>query len=144
MHANNVVVVRGVAADDPRQRELPSGDVVTQFDVTTRGEGLTTSVPVVVHGAQAHVAAGDGVVVVGHVNRRFFRVGGVTQSRTEVVADQVCRATQRRTIERALAAASAMLTGGPGGLVGGAGRAGWSGELVNRAAGSPARFAVWG
>jgi len=30
-------------------------------------------------------------VVIGHVRRRFFRAGGVTASRTEIVADKVVR-----------------------------------------------------
>ena len=33
--------------------------------------------------------AGKPVAVAGHVRRRFFRAGGVTQSRTEVVATRV-------------------------------------------------------
>ena len=34
-------------------------------------------------------AAGDEVLVTGRIRRRFFRAGGVTQSRTEVVATDV-------------------------------------------------------
>jgi single-strand DNA-binding protein len=45
------------------------------------------------------------VVVLGRVRRRFFRTGGGTQSRTEVVADQVvlCRHSKKAAaaIERA-------------------------------------------
>ena len=48
------------------------------------------------------VALGEGIVVVGKVARRFFRAGGATQSRTEVVADEVIAATNRRRVGRVL------------------------------------------
>ena len=86
MDAHNLVVIRGVVVGEPRIRELPAGGVVTQLDVTTRSEGLTAWVPVSVYGRTVDATAGDIVVVVGHVNRRFFRSGGTTQSRTELVA----------------------------------------------------------
>jgi len=41
-------------------------------------------------------------VVVGRVRRRFFRAGERTQSRTEVVADAVVPATQRKRVETVL------------------------------------------
>jgi single-strand DNA-binding protein len=49
------------------------------------------------------------VVVVGSVRRRFFRVGGATQSRTEVVADRVVAARRAREVRRMLGAASVLL-----------------------------------
>jgi hypothetical protein len=39
----------------------------------------------------------------GSIRRRFFRAGGATQSRTEVVAEQVIAADRRRQVIRALA-----------------------------------------
>ena len=39
----------------------------------------------------------------------FFRAGGVTQSRTEVVATHLVPARRARTAERAVAAAAALL-----------------------------------
>lgn len=102
--AINLVVLRGTISSDPRQRELPSGDSVTQLEITTRTDRSTSSVPVVVHERPVHVGAGDEVVVTGHVHRRFFRAAGQTQSRTEVVAAQVVRTTRRRSVERALIA----------------------------------------
>lgn len=100
MNENNVVLVRGTVSSEPVRRELPSGDVVTQVELTTRVDGRVTSVPVAVHHAEVTVGAGDEVVVTGHVSRRFFRAGGVTQSRTEVIATEVVKATRRRTVER--------------------------------------------
>ncbi len=102
MDANNVVLLRGTLSNDPVVRELPSGGTVTQVELTTRVDGRAVSVPVAVHQQTVSVGAGDNVVVVGHVSRRFFRAAGVTQSRTEVVATEVVKATRKRTVERAI------------------------------------------
>ncbi len=53
--------------------------------------------------------AGAGVVVTGRVRRRFFRAGGITQSRTEVVASKVVRATATSRVAALLADAMAVL-----------------------------------
>ena len=45
---------------------------------------------------------GNELVVVGTVQRRFFRVGGATQSRTEVVAESVIPARRRKQVDAAL------------------------------------------
>lgn len=111
MDVNNVVLLRGTLSSEPVVRVLPSGTTVTQVDVTTEVAGRATHVPVVVHDRVVKVVKGDVVVVTGHVSRRFFRAGGVTQSRTEVVADGLVRATRRRTVERLVTAASAAITG---------------------------------
>ena len=71
-------------------RALPSGDEVLALEVTVRPEGRPAeSVPVAWTGAPAAAerwAAGEEILVVGRVRRRFFRAGGATQSRTEVAA----------------------------------------------------------
>ena len=105
MSEHNLVVLRGTLVADPRPRELPSGSVLIQFDVTTRDDSGTYSVPVAWFeppSSGVPVEAGDDLVVIGSVRRRFFRVGGATQSRTEVVAEQVISARRGRQIERAL------------------------------------------
>ena len=92
LDASNVALLAGDLSGPPRRRELPSGTVLVEFDVTTRGDSGTGSVPVAWFdpGAAADgLDAGATVVVVGHVRRRFFRAGNVTQSRTEVVASRV-------------------------------------------------------
>lgn len=109
MDANNLTILRGIVTSEPKVRALPSGSTVTNVEVTTRGEAVTASVPVVVHDRPAGVATGDEVVVVGHVRRRFFRAGGVTQSRTEVVANRIVPARRARTAARAIAAVTALL-----------------------------------
>jgi len=102
----NIVVLSGVLSHPPVPRTLPSGDVLVGYDVTcARDEGPAESVPVVWPAAPAtalRLGAGDEVVVVGRVRRRFFRAGGATASRTEVVAERVVPARQARRVEVAL------------------------------------------
>jgi len=110
--AHNLVVLRGTLAADPRTRELPSGSALTQFDVTTRDEGGTQSVPVAWFDAPATgraLAAGTDVVVIGSVRRRFFRAGGATQSRTEVVAERIVATRRGREVRRVLGSACLLL-----------------------------------
>src|SRR3954468_20215455 len=89
----NVVTMLGTLSRDPETRALPSGDLLLSFDLTTRvGEEPADSAPIVWFEppeSGAALSAGDAVVVVGRVRRRFFRIGGATQSRTEVVAERV-------------------------------------------------------
>jgi single-strand DNA-binding protein len=104
----NVVVLRGRTANTPALRDLPSGSVVAQFDVVTPidDRGATNAVPVAwpdpSPSALARVGEGVDIVVVGAVRRRFFRVGGATQSRTEVVAESVIPARRRKQVDAAL------------------------------------------
>ena len=79
---------------EPELRELPSGDHVASFDLTVRDDGHDTDVvPISWHGAPVTVLdklePGGELIVTGRVRRRFFRAGGATQSRTEVVATAV-------------------------------------------------------
>lgn len=105
MEAVNVAVLGGTITSEPRERTLASGRRVVNLDVTTLVDDVRVSVPVVVHDRDVTVTEGAQVVVIGHVARRYFRAGGVTQSRTEVVADRVVRAGRRRDVERAVSAA---------------------------------------
>lgn len=106
MHRDNLVVLRGHISSPPKQRELPSGSILLMLEVTTRPPAA--SVPVVWFepptrcGLDAETPVDTEVIVIGHVRRRFFRAGGTTQSRTEVVADTVCRARRTREVERAM------------------------------------------
>lgn len=112
--ATNVALVQGRLSGPPRRRELPSGSVLVELDVTTRGEFGSCSVPVAWFEPGAAADAldeGDGVVVLGFVRRRFFRSGATTQSRTEVVAQRVVPATRRSQVARALAELGAAVSG---------------------------------
>ena len=118
----NLVVLRGVLSRDPEVRELPSGDTLLALEVTVRPEadaGADTppraeSVPVAWFDPPAagrRLVAGDEVVVVGRARRRFFRAGGATASRTEVVAAQVCPVRAPARVRAALAPIRALLAG---------------------------------
>jgi single-strand DNA-binding protein len=105
MSRQNVVVLRGVLAAEPRRRELPSGSVIAQFDFTTRDEGGTQTVPVAWFDPpswSAELEPGSELLVIGSVRRRFFRAAGGTQSRTEVVVEKVVPARRGRDTRRAV------------------------------------------
>lgn len=110
--ACNVAILAGVLSSDPTLRELASGDIVMTYEVTTKvGDERASSVPVAWFCDETtkrpDLVKGDAVVVTGRVHRRFFRAGGFTQSRTEVVADRVIPAGRRKSalsaFERAMA-----------------------------------------
>ena len=109
MSANNLVVLRGRLASEPKPRQLPSGDQLINLEITTDVDGSGVSVPVVLEFGETTLRAGEEVVVTGHVRRRFFRAGGVTQSRTEVVAATVLPAGNQRRAARAIEKAVAVL-----------------------------------
>lgn len=103
----NITVLQGHLTRPPEVRSLPSGDVLVSYDVTVAAteRRRAESVPVVWPDAPAGAAdleVGTDVVVVGRVRRRFFRTGGGTQSRTEVVASQLIPARRAKRVERTL------------------------------------------
>jgi single-strand DNA-binding protein len=109
----NIVVLRGVLSSTPVIRELASGSIVHSLELTTRDEeGRSASVPVAWFDPPVASALDTGaeVVVTGSVRRRFFRAGGATQSRTEVVASAVVPASRRRQVERAVARAAGIMS----------------------------------
>ena len=106
----NISIVRGALSRPPQARVLPSGDRLVAYDVTVAASGGrgAESVPVVWLGAPdsaQDLAPETEVVVVGRVRRRFFRAGGTTQSRTEVVAHCVVPARQVKRAARLARAA---------------------------------------
>ena len=109
----NVVVLRGRLTRPAALRSLPSGDQLVALEVSIQREGeRADTAPVVWPDAPAAASALDvdqEVLVVGRVRRRFFRAGGATQSRTEVVADAVVPAAQARRAKAALAKVLARL-----------------------------------
>ena len=116
----NLVVLEGVLAKPAQYRELPSGSRLLTLEVTVpRDDGPAEPVPVAWFDAPAWAASLDGgspVVVIGRVRRRFFRSGGATQSRTEVVAERVLRSTEVKRAQAAMAAAGAALEAAAAGL----------------------------
>lgn len=110
----NVVALRGRLSRPAELRVLPTGSSLVGFEVTTRRdeEVRAVTVPVVWHAAPAaarSLDAGDDVVAVGHVARRFFRSGGTTQSRTEVVASAVIPVKSAKRAEAALREAASVI-----------------------------------
>lgn len=106
----NLAVLAGTITAPPVARELRSGTTVVQFDLTTRLDDENISVPVAWHDPTSaqHASINEGVevVVVGSVRRRFFRVGGQTQSRTEVVASTVVPSRRTKSARAAIRAAA--------------------------------------
>lgn len=111
----NLVLLLGRLSRPGEVRLLPSGDRLLQLELTVPREGeRAETVPVVWYDPPARVAAldvDDLVVVMGRVRRRYFRARGSTQSRTEVVADQVVPARQARRVSTLLEKARATLDG---------------------------------
>jgi len=100
----NVVVLQGRLSSDPVLRELASGSRLLSLELTTDTESGTASVPVAWFDPPTvpDWAAGSDIVVHGLVKRRFYRGPSGTQSRTEVVATEVCQANKRRQVQRLL------------------------------------------
>lgn len=90
----DLALVVGVLSSDPTITDLPSGSTLHRYEVTVRDRSPADSVPVSWFDATRPPAlsAGDEVVVVGRVRRRFFRAGGATRSATEIEAERVARA----------------------------------------------------
>ncbi|MCU1485626.1 MAG: hypothetical protein JWN67_2372 [Actinomycetia bacterium] len=106
----NITVLQGYLTRPPEVRSLPSGDDLVAYEVTVPAAPgrHAESVPVVWFAAPPSAGtleAESEVVVIGRVRRRFFRAGGRTQSRTEVVADQVVPARQAKRAARLVLAA---------------------------------------
>ena len=110
----NLTILVGVLSRDAELRTLPSGDELIALELTVRPEcGPAESVPVAWPSPPAAAStwvAGDELVVTGRVRRRYFRAGGSTQSRTEVVASRVVPTRRRAAAAKALDAALASVT----------------------------------
>ena len=106
----NLAIVIGHLAKDSQVRQLPSGLSLASFDllVPRPGDQASETVPIALFDAPAYghsapdYRSGQELVVVGRVRRRFFRVSGATQSRTEVVADRVLPVAQTDDVRSAL------------------------------------------
>jgi single-strand DNA-binding protein len=111
----NLVIVQGAVARAPEEWVVATGDRIVGFDVAVRREGEAAEVVPIRWEAPptwaSDLAAGDELLVTGRVRRRFFRAGGGTQSRTEVLVGSVVRVRSgrrgRRAVEEAIAAALA-------------------------------------
>lgn len=107
----NLAVLRGTLSSAPREQVLASGDRLVSLELTARSTaGPADSVPVAWFGAPAKLPvwdAGQELLVIGKVRRRFFRTATGTASRTEVVASSVLPTNRRAAIDKAIAVALA-------------------------------------
>lgn len=92
----NVVVLAGTIASDPVERQMPSGDTVTELRLSVPEAGKRLlPLPIaawhktVGRRALKDIAKGDDVLVYGVLARRFYRSGAGARSLTEVVATGV-------------------------------------------------------
>jgi single-strand DNA-binding protein len=125
----NLVVLRGVASAPAEHRTLQSGRALATLSVrvpapphpeasksgaTKDGRAQATSVPVAVWDPPAWIDGidvDDPLVVVGRLHRRFYRTGGGTGARVEVVASLIARGSDRRRLDAAERRALAALEG---------------------------------
>ena len=98
----NIVVLVGEVTSPPVSRELPSGSVVSTFDIATVTDVGRVSVPVSLEGETEVAVVGAEVCVVGIIRRRFFRSGSSVASRTEVVAESVVPMRRRAQVRKAV------------------------------------------
>jgi hypothetical protein len=107
----NVVVLRGRLTSASARRTLSSGSELLSLEITTPTASGQISVPVAWFEPPADFdpAVGEELVVRGTVRRRFFRTAAGTQSRTEVVAEEVVPSTRRRQITKLMATATGQL-----------------------------------
>ena len=102
----NIVVLVGEVTSPPVSRELPSGAVVSTFDIATVTRSGRVSVPVSLEGETEVAVVGAEVCVVGLVRRRFFRSGATVASRTEVLAQSVIPMRRRAQVRKAVGVAT--------------------------------------
>jgi len=111
----NMVVVIGSLAKPMQVRSLPSGLSLASFDLMVRrADQSADTVPVALFDTPEHLpewTAGQEILAIGRVRRRFFRVAGSTQSRTEVVAGKVVALTHKDSVCSALTGAGSALAG---------------------------------
>jgi single-strand DNA-binding protein len=109
----NLAVVRGCCSSAPEIRTLASGRTIAVLQVTARpDEGPAVSVPIVSWDPRAWVErldAGDEIVALGRVRRRFYQAGGAAASKVEVEADLLTRGGDRRRVNVALRRAGELL-----------------------------------
>ncbi len=102
----NLVVIRGTLSSEPRETVLPSGTVLLNWEVTTDTPDGKWSVPVRWVDPSAviqRIGEGDEVIVRGGVRRRYAKVGGVTRSFVEVIAQRATKPSRTKETAKILA-----------------------------------------
>jgi len=114
----NLAVLRGPCSGPAELRVLESGTRLATLAVRcpagAAADERATSVPVTVWDPPAWVEtleAGDEIVVVGRMRRRFYQRPGGVGSRVDVEAELVGRARDRRRVDAAWRKADDLLEG---------------------------------
>ena len=108
----NVVLLRGQLSSEPRSVDLPSGDVLLRWEVTTEVDDRKLTVPVAWFEpprSASTIGEGDEVVVLGRIRRRFFQARGATVSETEVLASAATLASRAKNVAKLVDQALAQL-----------------------------------
>ena len=110
----NVVVLRGRISSSLVTRDLVGGGRAVSFDLATDTGSGRASVPAswIDPPALPDWPEGHEVVICGLVRRRFFRSGGATQSRTEVMVTEAVEARKRQQVRKMLDRVTARLADG--------------------------------
>lgn len=104
----NVSLVRGTLVALPTVRVIDRHQRATTFDLATIVGGKRAVVPVVALNMDLPIIkVGDDVTVLGHVRRRFFRVGARTQSVTELMVEHIVAGNKTARLEKLYAALTA-------------------------------------
>ena len=105
---SNVSLVRGTLVALPTVRVIDRHQRATTFDLATIVGGKRAVVPVVALNMDLPIIkVGDDVTVLGHVRRRFFRVGARTQSVTELMVEHIVAGNKTARLEKLYAALTA-------------------------------------
>ena len=106
-HSTNMALVRGALVAQPTVRVIDRHQRATTFDLATVVNGRRVVVPVVALNMDLPVIKiGDEVTALGHVRRRFFRVGPRTQSVTELLAEHIVPGAKTVRLDKPFAVAS--------------------------------------
>jgi hypothetical protein len=98
--STNVAVVKGRLVALPTVRVIDRHQRATTFDLATLVNGKRAVVPVVALNIDLPIIkVGDEVTALGHVRRRFFRVGARTQSVTELVVERIVSGRKPQRLE---------------------------------------------
>jgi hypothetical protein len=98
--STNVAVVKGRLVALPTVRVIDRHQRATTFDLATLVNGKRAVVPVVALNVDLPIIkVGDEVTALGHVRRRFFRVGARTQSVTELVVERIVSGRKPQRLE---------------------------------------------
>ena len=97
----NVSLVRGTLVALPTVRVIDCHQRATTFDLATIVGGKRAVVPVVALNMDLPIIkVGDDVTVLGHVRRRFFRIGARTQSVTELMVEYIVSGNKTARLEK--------------------------------------------